>query len=106
MAKYNKSSKNQTSPRKPQPGMALPESPAGENRFKAPPLLKGESVDLKREAFNKKQFDDTVNTNFTELGIGSQLDQGTFNPNLATVEDFFNIFHITQCTEYALFIFY
>lgn len=92
MAKYNKSSKNQTSPMKPQPGMALPESPAGDNRFKAPPLLAGESVDLKREAFNRKQFDDTVNTNFTQLGVGSSLDQATFDPSLANVGDFFTIY--------------
>ena len=91
MAKYNKSSKNQTSPMKPQPGMALPESPVGESRFKAPPLLQGESVDLKREAFNRKQFDDTVNTNFTELGI-STADPATFDPSLATVGDFFTIY--------------
>lgn len=91
MAKYNKSSKNQTSPRKPQPGMALPESPVGESRFKAPPLLPGESVDLKREAFNRKQFDDTVNTNFTELGV-STIDEATFDPSLANVGDFFTIY--------------
>ena len=28
----------------------------------------GETVNLKREAFNRKQFDDTINTKFTELG--------------------------------------
>ena len=92
MAKYNKSSKNQTSPMKPQPGMALPESPVGESRFKAPPLLQGESVDLKREGFNRKQFDDTVNTNFTQLGVANGPDPATFDPSLATVGDLFIIY--------------
>ena len=91
MAKYKTSSKNQTSPTIPQPGMALPESPAGENRFKAPPLLQGESVDLKREAFNRKQFDDTINTNFTQLGV-STTDEANFDPSLANVGDLFTIY--------------
>ena len=87
----NTSSENQTSPMEPQPGMALPESPAGDNRFKAPPSLPTEKVDLKREAFNRKQFDDTVNTNFTQLGVITK-DESTFDPSLATVGDFFTIY--------------
>ena len=80
---------NQISPLTPQPGRALPESPA---RFDAPPLLPGEEVNLRREGFNRKQFDDTVNTNFTELGVGNQPDAATFDPSLANVGDFFTIY--------------
>ena len=46
---------------------------------------------LNREVFNKIAFNNTVNTNFTEL---DQLppDLSFFDPNLATVEDFFSIY--------------
>ena len=51
----------------------------------------GENSNLRREAFNRKQFDDTINTNFTELGV-SNVDPSTFDPSLATVGDFFTIY--------------
>ena len=85
----NKQNKAQESPLIPKPGRALPESPA---RFAAPPLLPGKEIDLKREAFNRKQFNDTINTQFTELGIGNQPDPANFDPSLATVGDFFTIY--------------
>ena len=54
----------------------------------------GQTVDLKREAFNRRQFDDTINTNFTELGPSSgDLDLSFFDPSLATVGDFFTIYN-------------
>tara|TARA_Y100000361_G_C11139046_1_gene333907 strand:+ start:590 stop:1084 length:495 start_codon:yes stop_codon:yes gene_type:complete len=85
----NKQNKAQESPLIPKPGRALPESPA---RFKAPPALPGEEVSLIREAFNRKQFNDTVNTKFNELGVGNQPDPANFDPSLATVGDFFTIY--------------
>ena len=53
-----------------------------------------EQVNLTREAFNRKEFDDTINTNFTQLGVSAQneTDNGFFDPNLATVGDFFTIY--------------
>ena len=51
----------------------------------------GENSNLRREAFNRKQFDDTINTNFTELGVNT-VDPSTFDPSLATVGDFFTIY--------------
>ena len=59
----------------------------------APP--KGsENVQLVRETFNRKEFNDTINTNFTELGMSVSQDQDLsfFDPNLATVGDFFTIY--------------
>ena len=54
----------------------------------------GETVDLKREAFNRKQFDDTINTQFTELGQSNiERDLSFFDPSLATKEDFFTIYN-------------
>ena len=76
-------------PLNPQPGMAFPTSPAN---FDPPPTLPGEEVSLKREAFNKKQFNDTVNTNFTQLGVFNK-DPSTFDPSLATVGDLFTIYN-------------
>ena len=88
MANYiNTSPKN--SANTPQPGRALPESPA---RFKPLPPLPGEEVSLKREGFNRKQFNDTVNTQFNELGVGTPPDLANFDPSLATVGDFFTIY--------------
>jgi hypothetical protein len=54
-----------------------------------------ENVQLVREAFNRKEFNDTINTNFTELGVSvsQEQDLSFFDPNLATVEDFFNIYN-------------
>ena len=67
----------------------------------APILLKkdapprgSENVQLVREAFNRKEFNDTINTNFTELGVSvsQEQDLSFFDPNLATVGDFFTIY--------------
>ncbi len=72
-----------------------PISPLTNNVSRAPrntvlsPL--GENSNLRREAFDRKQFDDTINTNFTELGV-SNVDPSTFDPSLATVGDFFTIY--------------
>ena len=53
-----------------------------------------ENVQLVREAFNRKEFNDTINTNFTELGVSvsQEQDLSFFDPNLATVGDFFTIY--------------
>tara|TARA_R110001592_G_scaffold118580_1_gene321008 strand:+ start:933 stop:1445 length:513 start_codon:yes stop_codon:yes gene_type:complete len=48
-------------------------------------------ITLVREAFNKEKFNETVNTAFTQLGV-AEPDLSFFNPNLATVGDFFNIY--------------
>jgi len=48
-------------------------------------------VTLVREAFNKEMFNLTINTEFTQLGV-TEPDLSFFNPNLATVGDFFNIY--------------
>ena len=48
-------------------------------------------TELSREVFNKTAFNNTVDTNFNEL---DQLppDLSFFDPNLATVDDFFSIY--------------
>mgnify|MGYP003641134246 FL=1 len=53
-----------------------------------------ENVQLVRETFNRKEFNDTINTNFTELGVSAAQDRDLsfFDPNLATVGDFFTIY--------------
>ena len=51
----------------------------------------GENSNLRREAFNRKQFDDTIDTSFSELGVNN-VDPSTFDPSLATVGDFFTIY--------------
>lgn len=93
MANYTNTSPKNNATRKnfntPQPGRALPESPA---RFKPLPPLPGEEVSLKREGFNRKQFNDTVNTNFTQLGVFNGVDPSTFDPSLADVGDLFTIY--------------
>ena len=50
-----------------------------------------ENLLLNRDVFNKVAFNNTIDTNFNEL---DQLepDLSFFDPNLATVEDFFNIY--------------
>lgn len=53
--------------------------------------FKANSVTLIRQAFDKKSFEETVNTEFTELGV-PEIDLGFFDPNLATVADFFTIY--------------
>ena len=47
---------------------------------------------LIRTAFDREAFNATINTAFTELGV-QETDLGFFDPNLATVEDFFNIYN-------------
>jgi len=46
---------------------------------------------LNREVFNKTAFDNTVDTNFNELDQEAP-DLSFFDPNLATVDDFFSIY--------------
>jgi len=50
-----------------------------------------ENLILNREVFNKQAFNNTVDTSFSEL---DQLppDLSFFDPNLATVNDFFNVY--------------
>ena len=48
-------------------------------------------ITLVREAFNKEKFNETVNTEFTQLGVVNP-DLSFFDSNLATVGDFFNIY--------------
>lgn len=52
----------------------------------------GTSVNLVREAFDKDKFKETVNTEFTQLGV-VEPDLSFFDPNLATVGDFFTIYN-------------
>lgn len=61
----------------------------------AAPPRGSENVQLVREAFDRKEFNDTINTNFTQLGLSQQSDRDLsfFDPNLASVEDFFNIYN-------------
>lgn len=61
----------------------------------AAPPRGSENVQLVREAFDRKEFNDTINTNFTQLGLTQQSDRDLsfFDPNLASVEDFFNIYN-------------
>tara|TARA_R110000744_G_scaffold2886_3_gene11490 strand:- start:35 stop:529 length:495 start_codon:yes stop_codon:yes gene_type:complete len=50
------------------------------------------SIVLIRQAFDKEKFTETINTNFTQLGVNEQ-DLTFFDPNLATVGDFFSIYN-------------
>ena len=50
-----------------------------------------EIITLNREVFNKEAFNNTVDTSFSQLDQ-SQPDLSFFDPNLATIEDFFNIY--------------
>ena len=50
------------------------------------------SITLVRQAFDKEKFNETVNTEFTELGVVDP-DLGFFDPNLATVGDFFTVYN-------------
>ena len=52
----------------------------------------GTNLTLIRTAFNREAFDATINTEFTVLGV-AEWDLSFFDPNLATVEDFFNIYN-------------
>ena len=66
-------------------GFSIPTTPV------RAPQGNDENLLLNRDAFNKTAFNNTVDTNFTEL---DQLppDLSFFDPNLATVNDFFNIY--------------
>tara|TARA_R110000737_G_scaffold19319_1_gene37365 strand:- start:2617 stop:3060 length:444 start_codon:yes stop_codon:yes gene_type:complete len=50
------------------------------------------SVTLIRQAFNKEAFNQTINTEFTQLGV-AEVDLSFFDPNLATIGDFFSIYN-------------
>ena len=50
------------------------------------------SITLIRTGYNREAFSNTFNTDFTELGVNEQ-DLSFFDPNLATVEDFFTIYN-------------
>jgi len=50
------------------------------------------SLVLTRQAFDKEKFTDTVNTDFNQLGV-TERDLTFFDPNLATVGDFFSIYN-------------
>ena len=49
-------------------------------------------VTLVREQFDKVAFQQTVDTNFTQLGV-QEPDLSFFDPNLATVGDFFSVYN-------------
>ena len=57
-----------------------------------PGLTDSTSVTLIRQAFNKEAFNQTVDTSFTQLGV-TEADLSFFDPNLATVGDFFTIYN-------------
>ena len=51
-----------------------------------------ENVNLNRQVFNKQKFNETVDTEFSELGV-EEPDLGFFDLNLATVDDFFILYN-------------
>ncbi len=55
------------------------------------PQTNAENILLNRDVFNKTAFNNTVNTNFTQLDQAPP-DLSFFDSNLATVNDFFNIY--------------
>ena len=57
-----------------------------------PGLTDNTSVTLIRQAFDKEAFNQTVDTSFTQLGV-TEVDLSFFDPNLATVGDFFSIYN-------------
>jgi|TARA_R110000796_G_scaffold164_1_gene675 hypothetical protein len=69
----------------------LPISPAMMDPQTAIPVT-GTPVTLIRQAFDKDKFKETVKTEFTELGV-TEVDLSFFDPNLATVGDFFSIYN-------------
>jgi len=69
----------------------LPISPAMMDPQTAIPVI-GTPVTLIRQAFDKDKFKETVKTEFTELGV-TEVDLSFFDPNLATVGDFFSIYN-------------
>jgi len=50
-----------------------------------------EQVNLNKQVFNKEKFNETIDTSFSQLGP-QQPDPSFFDPNLATVEDFFTLY--------------
>ena len=50
-----------------------------------------QNITLIRQAFDKETFNQTVDTSFTQLGV-TEVDLSFFDPNLATVGDFFSIY--------------
>ena len=51
-----------------------------------------QNITLIRQAFDKEAFNQTVDTSFTQLGV-TEVDLSFFDPNLATVGDFFSIYN-------------
>jgi hypothetical protein len=51
-----------------------------------------QNITLVRQAFDKEKFNQTINIEFTELGV-PPLDLSFFDSNLATVGDLFNIYN-------------
>ena len=51
-----------------------------------------QNITLIRQAFNKEAFNQTINTEFTQLGV-AEVDLSFFDPNLATIGDFFSIYN-------------
>ena len=51
-----------------------------------------QNITLVRQAFDKEKFNQTVNIEFTELGV-PPIDLSFFDSNLATVGDLFNIYN-------------
>ena len=51
-----------------------------------------QNITLIRQAFDKVKFNQTVDTSFTQLGV-AEVDLSFFDPNLATVGDFFIIYN-------------
>ena len=51
-----------------------------------------ENVNLNRQVFDKQKFNDTVDTEFSELGVEEE-DLSFFDLNLATVDDFFILYN-------------
>lgn len=50
-----------------------------------------EKVNLNRQVFDKKKFNETVDTSFSQLGV-QPPDPSFFDINLATQEDFFTLY--------------
>ena len=76
---------------RPSPNTPIPASDAFQS-YELNPILPGDTSVLSREGFNKTQFDDTIDTSFSQLGIPIVADKSTFDPSLATVGDFFTIY--------------
>ena len=55
------------------------------------PQTKAEQVILNRDVFNKTAFNNTIDTSFSQLDQAPP-DLSFFDPNLATVDDFFSIY--------------